>query len=588
MARFIFTWDNLKYSVQEKHGSIWNQRKSKKVIIDGVSGSTFSGSVTAIMGVSGSGKTTLLTLLSGERRGKGLLKINGRVVTEQILRSNSSFLQQKDLFTESLTVYEHMNFMAAMYVYTKPHSARVQIIHKLLRDLNLENFKYSKVQNLSSGEKRKLSLATKLLSDPCILFCDEPTTGLDSFSAISVVKLLETIAASGKIVFLTVHQPSSQLFELFDNFILLASNGKVVFQGSKENARRFFESQFLFCPATYNPADFYIKTTAIKSPMEEVKVRGLIEAFEEEYAVKFNFADIEYNGLLLRKKTDEKRFFYTLGWLIWRTHIDLKRQSKQYLISSLLIIVTALIIGISYSSTTITDPNSVQSIQGALLLIISELIFDEMYQVIYIFPQEIEIFIQEKTLYAALPYFLSKILSLIPLVVLHSLGFLGVYFICLQFLEGLQIFVNMYVVVLGASFGGCALGLCLSALFPTVEFIHLFIVPLQLMCVLLSGLWIKIGSLPKLFAIMKYFSPFYISFESICILYWNQVEGADLCSTVEEIPCYRNGTEVLKSYDFAVSYDKVLQNGGYMVLLIVVYFYLGYIGILRKRALHHL
>lgn len=125
---------------------------------------------------------------------------------------------------------------------------------------------------------------------------------------------------------------------------------------------------------------------------------------------------------------------------------------------------------------------------------------------------------------------------------MHSLGFLSVYFICLQFLNEFQLFLDMYLILIGASLGGCAFGiynkniltarfivfipgLSLSALFPTIQSIHLFIVPLELVCLLLSGLWIKVGSLPQLFATVKYFSPFYVSFESLCIVYWMRISG---------------------------------------------------------------
>ncbi|XP_019753645.1 protein scarlet [Dendroctonus ponderosae] len=586
MAHFIFTWENLRYSVTERQSSIWKQTKRKKVIIDGVSGSAISGCVIAIMGVSGSGKTSLLTLLSGQRKGKGVLKINGRAISGKMLRSNSAFVQQKDIFIETLTVYEHITFMAAMSL-NQAHSARVLVVHKLLKDFNIENLMYTKIQYLSSGEKRKLSLASNLLSDPCILFCDEPTTGLDSFSAISVVRILETVAVSGKIVFLTVHQPSSQLFESFDNIILLSTNGKVVFQGSPENARAFFENQFLYCPTAYNPAEFYIKNIAVKSSSDEGRIDHMVEVFKEEYAVKFNFSDIEYDGLLLKQRDTEKSFVFALGWLTWRILIDMKRNFKQYSVTFLLIIITAFIIGLTYSSISLNEGSSVQSIQGALLLIVSELIFNGMYQVIFMFPSEVELFIQEKNMYSALPYFVSKIVSLIPFAFVHSLGFLAAYFICLHFLAGVHLFTYMYLILVGASLGGSALGLCLSALFPSIEAVHLFIVPLELLCLLLSGLWIKVNSLSKFFSVVKYLSPFYISYESICIIYWIKLDGVDLCTNVRDIACFHNGTEVLRNYGFTPSYDKVYSNLIYLMILICVYCYIGYIGILRKRALYH-
>ncbi|CAG9760400.1 unnamed protein product [Ceutorhynchus assimilis] len=586
-VNFIFTWANLKYSLEEKQGTLWNQSKIRKNIIDGVSGFATSGSVTAILGASGCGKTTLLTLLSGQRKGHGTLRINGRIVSAKMLRNNSTFLLQKDLFIETLTVQEHLTFMAAMCLH-KPYHARSIEVQTLLKTFSLENSKCTQITFLSTGEKRKLSLASNLLLEPYILFCDEPTTGIDSFNAVSVVKILKTVASLGKIVFLTAHQPSSPLFELFDNVILLSPHGKVVFHGSKENARSFFEGQFLFCPMTYNPADYYIKNIVIKSPADEKKVNDMIEVFNKNRHSALNLPDYECDALLLKQKYDEKNFFYTLAWLSWRVYIDAKRYLFQYLTTLLLILITAFIIGISYSSTIISGFSGVQSIQGALLLIVSELIFNGMYQVIYIFPSEIEIFIKEKNIYAALPYFVSKIVSLVPFAILYSLGFLVAYFICLTFLTGGHLFVQMYLILLGASVGGSTLGLCLSALFPTIESMHLFIVPLDLLCLLLSGLWIRIGSLSKFFAAIKYLSPFYVSFESLSIVYWLKADEMDLCPVTENVPCYRNGTAVLENYDFTPSYEKVFQNLMYLCFMIILYSCIGYIAILRKRAIYQI
>ncbi|KAL1512982.1 hypothetical protein ABEB36_002476 [Hypothenemus hampei] len=601
MAKFIFSWNNLKYSIKKKGEYLWKRNRNEEtIIINDVSGVAFSESVIAIMGVSGCGKTTLLTLLSGQRHGKGVLKINDKIISRKLLRSNSIFLQQNDFFIETLTIYEHIQFMAAMYL-QKPFRLRMSIIRELLLNLNLENIKYTKLKCLSSGEKRRVSLAASLLAEPYILFCDEPITGLDSSSAMSVVKMFETIAASGKIVFMTVHQPSSELFQSFDNIILLASNGKVAFQGSKDNAKKFFESQGLYCPAAFNLADFYIKNMIVNSSTDSKRIESMIEVFNRDYVLKLDFANGEYDGVLLRERSSSgngelKSFFSALGWLIWRVYIDLSRRVKHYFTIFLLIMLTAFIIGLSYSGTNIKDMTAVQSIQGALLLIVSEIIFNQMYQVIYTFPAEIEIFVQEKSLYSALPYFLSKFFSLIPFGILHSFGFLVFYFLLLPFVKGIKLFLSMCLVLFGAALTGSSFGLCLSALFPSVESIHLFIVPLELVCLLLSGLWIRINSVSQLFSIVKYFSPFYVSYESICILYWMdvgklmdtcpQIESADLSNAT--YPCFHTGQDVLISYGFETSYDKVLKNGLYMIVLIATYSYIGYIGIVRKRAVYQI
>ncbi|XP_030748429.1 protein scarlet-like [Sitophilus oryzae] len=587
MAKFIFTWHNINYSVEERCGSFLNGSKKRKILIDDVSGCAFSGSVIAIIGGSGCGKTALLTLLSGQRKGRGVLKINGRIITGKMLRSNSTYLQQSDVFFENLTVEEHITFKAAMSL-NKTKTERELIISLLLKNLSLGHLTYVKIKNLSSGEKRRLSLLSCLFSDPYILFCDEPISGLDSFSATTIVKILIEVASSGKIVFMTVHQPSSEVFELFNNIIMLSPNGKIVFEGSKDNAKTFFESQLLFCPSSYNPADFYLNHIIIKTPNDERKIEDLVKQFKEDYSLKFDFPENGYHGLLLKYKEKENGFLHELKWLSWRVFVNLGRNTEEHYFSFILTVITASILGIVYSNVTLAETSAVQSIQGVLLLIVSELIFIQMYQAIYTFPEEVNIFVQEKELYSPLPYFLSKTVSLIPFALVHSLVFLIIYFTCLPFLTTSKLLLEMYLILFLTSVCGSSLGLCLSALFPTLEYINLFIVPFEILCLVLSGLWIRIHTLSKAFSIVKYISPFYVTYESICIVYWLDVGHITNCSEIDTTTCFENGTDVLGNYDFGQTYERVSNNLIFLIILIIAYCYIGYIGILRKRALYHI
>lgn len=95
------------------------------------------------------------------------------------------------------------------------------------------------IKGLSGGEKKRLSFAAEVLTNPSLMFCDEPTSGLDSFMALNVVQVLKTMAQNGKTVICTIHQPSSELYALFDKLILLAE-GKVAFMGTPEEANIFF------------------------------------------------------------------------------------------------------------------------------------------------------------------------------------------------------------------------------------------------------------------------------------------------------------------------------------------------------------
>ena len=96
------------------------------------------------------------------------------------------------------------------------------------------------IKGISGGERRRLTFASEVINDPGILFCDEPTSGLDSFMAMSIVETMKNLAKNGKTIICTIHQPSSELFEMFDKFCLI-SEGRLAYIGNRLNAINFFE-----------------------------------------------------------------------------------------------------------------------------------------------------------------------------------------------------------------------------------------------------------------------------------------------------------------------------------------------------------
>ncbi|CAG2183912.1 unnamed protein product, partial [Oppiella nova] len=118
------------------------------------------------------------------------------------------------------------------------------------------------VRGISGGERKRLAFASELLTNPSIMFCDEPTSGLDSFMALSVVEVLRDLAASGRTIVCTIHQPSSEVFTIFSHLLLMAE-GRVAYLGKLEKAIEYFSTLGLFCPNNYNPSDFYIKQLAV-------------------------------------------------------------------------------------------------------------------------------------------------------------------------------------------------------------------------------------------------------------------------------------------------------------------------------------
>ncbi|CAH0562115.1 unnamed protein product [Brassicogethes aeneus] len=510
------------------------------------------------MGPSGSGKTTLLGAISGRLSQKfGHLKINEKVITDKTIRNISAYIPQQNIFTETLTVLEHMTFMAAL----KLNKLDNKIIFKLVQQFGLD--KNTLINNLSGGEKRKVALISELLCEPYVLFCDEITTGLDSFNAMSVVKKLQDVSNTGKIVILTVHQPSSQLYEIFNNIILMA-NGKLIFQGTKKEGAQFFEQLNFRCPASYNPSDFYLKCLSD----QDIQNNSFLMIFDT----------IGLNTLKPKEKI-KKSILFQLKWLLWRVFIDSKRNFNRQLTSYIILMLSGLLITLSYTNITINSENSVQNIQGAILFIISELIFSHMYYVIFVFPSEVNIYLFEKELYKPLPYFLSKFVSTLPYCFINCFSYVVIYFIFLKFLNGFNYFFQMLSILYLTTVSSTAFGLCLSALFPTVKYIDLFIVPIEVLVMTLSGMWIKIDTVPTIFNLIKYISPFYFTFENLSILQWNTVEIFNECTNTTKL-CIRNGQDVLHEFGFHSTNFEV--NIIYLHILTILYCLIGYIAMRIK------
>lgn len=176
---------------------------------------------------------------------------------------------------------------------TIPYHQKVKKVDEVLTELSLVKCKNTKIGNpgrskgLSGGERKRLAFAGESLTDPSLLFCDEPTSGLDSFMAHSVLQVLKRLAMKGKTIILTIHQPSSELFALFDKLMLLAE-GRVAFLGTPTEASNFFNQLGTPCPSNYNPADFYVQQLAVVPGNENdsrEKIRMICDTFaSSDYA----------------------------------------------------------------------------------------------------------------------------------------------------------------------------------------------------------------------------------------------------------------------------------------------------------------
>jgi len=210
-----------------------------------------SGKMVGIMGSSGAGKTTLLNILNGSLAPqKGQVLINGRDIyfEKDSIEGVIGHVSQDDLLIDSLTVFENLYFNAKLCFDKYSSFQLIRLVHKVLNDLGLFEARHLKVgtpldKKISGGQRKRLNIALELIREPAVLFLDEPTSGLSSRDSSKIMDLLKNLALKGKLIFVVVHQPSSETFKMFDRLVFLDLGGYMIFNGNPLDAITYFKSQ---------------------------------------------------------------------------------------------------------------------------------------------------------------------------------------------------------------------------------------------------------------------------------------------------------------------------------------------------------
>lgn len=217
--------------------------------IKDISFSETHGRLIGIMGSSGAGKTTLLNMLCGvESPSAGEVLINGINLhkNREKLEGVIGLVPQDDLLIEELTVYQNLYYNAKLCFKDKSDEELDALVIKTLQNLGLYDRKDLKVgsplkKTISGGQRKRLNIALELIREPSILFVDEPTSGLSSRDSENVMDLLRELALKGKLIFVVIHQPSSEIYKMFDKMIILDTGGHMIYYGNPVEAVMYFK-----------------------------------------------------------------------------------------------------------------------------------------------------------------------------------------------------------------------------------------------------------------------------------------------------------------------------------------------------------
>ena len=386
----------------------------------------------AIMGPSGCGKTTLLDILarrkpSAKVQVSSTVLLNGQTASESTFRRLSSYVESDDALIGSLSVKETLYFAAQLSLSGSVATAeRIRRINELLQAFGLTNQANTLIgtllkKGISTGQKRRLSVASQLISAPKILFLDEPTTGLDSAASFKVMSYVRQVAKANKlIVIASIHQPSTATFGLFDTLLLL-SGGKVCFSGSVSEVKPYFDSIGFVMPSQINPAEFILDLTNVDFDSDvqacQERIAQIQNSWASSPAAEKSRRSICPGGDSFTDSDDEafgRRIAATVWILLHRSWIKSRRDAVVYGVRFAMYLGLAIMMG----TVWLRLPPIQSSIQPFANCILFGSSFMSFMAVVYVpaFLEDRAVYIKDRAngLYGSTAFIISNFLIGLP------------------------------------------------------------------------------------------------------------------------------------------------------------------------------
>nr|XP_033815304.1 broad substrate specificity ATP-binding cassette transporter ABCG2 isoform X3 [Geotrypetes seraphini]XP_033815312.1 broad substrate specificity ATP-binding cassette transporter ABCG2 isoform X3 [Geotrypetes seraphini]XP_033815321.1 broad substrate specificity ATP-binding cassette transporter ABCG2 isoform X3 [Geotrypetes seraphini] len=571
-AGATMSFHNICYKVKVRTGSCCCRKTTEREILSDINGIMRPG-INAILGPTGSGKSSLLDILAARKDPYGL---SGEVLIDGApqpanFKCMSGYVVQDDVVMGTLTVRENLQFSAAlrlpMTVRQKEKDAR---INQVIKELGLTKVADSKVgtqliRGVSGGERKRTNIGMELITDPAVLFLDEPTTGLDASTANAVLLLLKRMSRQGKTIILSIHQPRYSIFRLFDGLTLLAG-GRMVYHGTAQDTLPYFSSLGYICEEHNNPADFFLdiingdSSAVALQKIDEVDPdnidhdcgnKTVVERLVEKYCnttyyqdtkaelLKLSSGKKEKTEVFFRQITYSTSFCHQLKWVSRRTVKNLLGNPQASIAQIGVTAVLALIVGAIFFGVK-NDSSGIQNRIGALFFITTNQCFSSI-SAVELFVVEKKIFIHEyiSGYYRLSAYFFSKLMAdMLPMRTLPSIIFTSVIYFMIGFKPTVDAFFTMMVTLMLVSYTATALSLAIAAGQSVVAVANLLLTISFVFMIIFSGLLVNLTSVLDWLAWLKYLS---IPRYGLTALQINEFTGLHFCPNVTA-PEVINGT----------------------------------------------
>jgi ABC-type multidrug transport system ATPase subunit/ABC-type multidrug transport system permease subunit len=583
-ATVSLSWKDLHYTVPTPDG------KGKRTLLRGLTGTAPAGRLLVIMGPSGAGKSTMLNAISGRLTLQRGSHLDGYVCLNDVLFSNAlkrvlAFVAQDDIVMTRDTPSDAFDFALSMRHQSPPAAEKAALVEAMLQKLRLVDCRDTimgipgVVKGVSGGEKKRTNIGVELITNPPVVMLDEPTSGLDSVSALRIGELLREIAhREGRTVVCTLHTPSSELYQVFDDLMLMA-RGAVIFHGPRDGAKLFFASAGYPVPPRENPSEYYMRL--LQSPPE---VLDRLEAAWAAYTksdegraspvlqpppAALRAVNKDLSALVERRRpTSFPLQLYHLFKRGWRNTMRDPILTNVRFAQTL---IFGVFMGLMYINLT-DDDNGVQDRQGCLSILVMHACFMTLFPALMTFPVERPIFLADmmSELYSPAAYYWAKTFVMLPeSIIIPFLYGLIAYFMADLTRTAEQFFIFSLIMVTVA-LTAQALGAVISAAFQSLEVALAFGPFVMMPIILMSGQFANTDRLEPGWVWLMHLSFVRYAFKGVI-----RNEFLNIPEGTLQGPIYHSGKEVVQLLNFTKEWDRWQVGIGMMFAIMAALRVLG-------------
>ncbi|XP_009141643.2 ABC transporter G family member 33 isoform X4 [Brassica rapa] len=442
------TFQDLNYYVDvpaEMRVQGYNEKKLQ--LLSDITGAFRPGVLTALMGISGAGKTTLLDVLAGRKTSgyiEGEIRINGYLKVQETFARVSGYCEQTDIHSPNITVEESLIYSAWLRLVPEiDHKTKIRFVKEVLETIELEEIKDAMVgvpgqSGLSTEQRKRLTVAVELVANPSIIFMDEPTTGLDARAAAIVMRAVKNVAETGRTIVCTIHQPSIDIFEAFDELVLLKRGGSMIYTGPlgqhSSHVIQYFESipGVAKIKDNYNPATWMLEVTSqsveIELNMDFAKIYKESALYKSNYELNQQLSKPDPGSSDLHfERTFAQSWWEQFKSCLWKMSLSYWRSPAYNLMRICHTLVSSLIFGLLFwkQGQKIDTQQNLFTVLGAIYGLVIFLGVNNCTSALQYFETERNVMYRERFagMYSAFAFAMAQVVTEIPYILIQSAEF---------------------------------------------------------------------------------------------------------------------------------------------------------------------